>query len=179
MGKLRAKRKNIAPPPSTCTIDFLTVAAQAPYRIKVNNEINPEEKPEYQETFDSLKKHGYKITRAIAPQSAKGTGKTELGAACIEPLDNKAPIIVSFRGTKSKWDMLSDVRLGVLGVVTKALRDDAFNFYNEVRKKHPDREIILTGHSLGGHLAHYVLGSAVFKVNRSINHALGGLLILQ
>ncbi|RUR06515.1 Mbeg1-like protein [Legionella sp. km772] len=159
MGRHRAKRKTreLA---SSCTIDLISTAAQAPYRVKANNQINPAEKPEYQETFDILKRHGYELTWAIAPKSAKGTGTTELGAVCIEPQDKKAPIIIAFRGTKSTWDLLSDLRLGLFGVVSKSFRDDAFNFYNDVRKKYPDREIILTGHSLGGHIATYVATKA-------------------
>ena len=113
MGKHRVKSKNKKLEAhqelrSICNLDLISIAAQAPYRVKAYNQINPEEKPEYKETFDTLIRHGYVLTKTIAPQSAKGTGLTELGAVCIEPIDNKSPIIIAYRGTKSKWDLLSD-----------------------------------------------------------------------
>jgi len=146
---------------SMCTVELLLIAAQAVYRIKKDNKIDPNHSTEYKETLNQIDNHGYEMTHAIAPKASKGTGTTQLGAMCLEPKENgQGPIIISFRGTKSASDVLSDIRLGILGTVDKKFRDSAFQFYQKVRAENPHREIVLTGHSLGGHLAQYVASRA-------------------
>ncbi len=93
---------------------------------------------------------------SIAPRNIGGSGDSPLAAVCVEPQDPKAPIIISFRGTETLGDVVSDARLTTMGVIEQKFRNAAFEFYQDVRKKYPDREIVLTGHSLGGHLAQYV-----------------------
>jgi hypothetical protein len=147
-------------PRSKCTVGLLALASQAIYRVKKDNIIDPTYSKMYAQTLIDIDKHGYAITKAIVPKSSKGTGETPLGALCMMPRDNESPIVIAFRGTKSRSDYGSDVRLGVTGTVEKAFRDSALEFYQKIRKENPDREIILTGHSLGGHIATYVATKA-------------------
>ena len=144
---------------SRCTIGLLALAAQAAYKIKEGSIIDPTYKPDYEQTLIDFAQHDYAIAHSIAPKPA-GSGETPLTAFCLEPQDGQSPLIISFRGTKTKGDILSDIRLGVLGVVAKDLRDAAFHYYQQIREANPHREIIITGHSLGGHLAHYVAARA-------------------
>lgn len=137
---------------SSCTVRLLAIASNATYLLKKDNNIDHD----LAETLAGIAEHRYDISKAAAPANSMGTGKSPLAALCLSPKDSKSPIIISFRGTKTRSDIFSDLRLGALGVVEQEFRDSAFKFYQEVRKDHPDREIILTGHSLGGHLAQYV-----------------------
>lgn len=141
---------------SSCTVRLLAIASNAVYFFKKDNLIDPD----YDDTLVDIAKHGYAITKAVVPSNRMGTGKSPLAAVCLSPQDPKSPIVVSFRGTTTRSDVFSDIRLGALGVVEQEFRDSAFKFYQEIRKEHPDREIVLTGHSLGGHLAQYVATKA-------------------
>lgn len=151
---------------STCNVKLLAIASQATYKVKKNDTIDSTYSDAYKQTLDDIAKQGYAITQAISPiKKSQGTGTTPLAALCLTPQnptpqDPKSPIIIAFRGTKTRGDVVSDLRLGLLGVVDKIFRDDAFNFYQKIRDQHPEREIILTGHSLGGHLAQYVATKA-------------------
>lgn len=148
------------PRSSRCTVGLVAVAAKGAYRVRKDNLIDPDTDSFYYETIGN---HGYEITDTIAPVKFQGTGTSSLGALCLQPNnenDKTSPIIIAFRGTKLKDDVRSDLRLGILGVVEPTYRNDAYAFYEKVRKEHPDREIILTGHSLGGHLAQYVAAKA-------------------
>lgn len=141
---------------SSCTVRLLAIAAQAAYRIKAGNKIDPAF-PGYKETtLDPIEQSGYEIAHAIAPIVSRGTGNTPLAALCLKPKDNHGPIIIAFRGTKTVSDLISDLKLFASGVVEKEFRDAAFDFYKKVKDENPKREIILTGHSLGGNLAQYV-----------------------
>ena len=145
--------------PSECTVGLIAIAAEVPYLLTIANLVDLTSSDENSQILMNLSKHGYAITDSIAPGDL-GTGKSPLAAACITPQDSTAPIIVSFRGTETARDVLSDIRLTAIGVVGKEFRDAAFEFYEKVRKENPGREIILTGHSLGGHLAQYVATKA-------------------
>lgn len=145
---------------SKCTISLLISAAQASYRVRKDNAININDNADNPELLANIADHGYKIVKSIAPIKSEGTGQSPLAAVCLEPQDPQGPLVISFRGTKAMGDVLSDMMLATGGVVEKKFRDAAFEFYQQVRKDNPNREIIITGHSLGGHLAQYVATKA-------------------
>ena len=140
---------------SKCTVGFLVSTAQMAYKIGRNNDVDPSIK-QATEIAQEIEDNGYSIERSIAPISGKGTGKSSLAAVCLKSEDPDAPIIISFRGTQTFSDVLSDGKLTATGVVEESFRNAAFEFYQQVRKEYPNKEIIITGHSLGGHLAQYV-----------------------
>lgn len=53
------------------------------------------------------------------------------------------------------------MRLSTLGVVEKEFRDAAFQFYEDIKKANPGRQIVLAGHSPGGNLTQYVATKGV------------------
>ena len=114
---------------SRCTIGLLTMACQTAYMLRENNLVDLTGSPRHHRTLTGLAKHGYAITRSIAPESAGGQGQTPLAALCLEPQDRTSPIIISFRGTNTRSDLVSDARLGTLGVVETDFRNAAFEFY--------------------------------------------------
>lgn len=160
------------PKQSSCTVNLLIHAAQVAYRINKDNIIDPTSQ-DNANLLQNIDQSGYFIKRTIAPSESQGTVRTRLAAVCLEPLDENEPIVIAFRGTKTKRDMLSDISIVSRGVVGKNFRDAAYKFYEETRKAHPNRHIILTGHSLGGNLATYVAAKA-FNTNKQerTNHSL-------
>lgn len=158
---------------STCTVGLLLTAAQAAYRVGENDIINPESHATNTQLLMDAASHGYVITKSIAPMRNKGSGQSPLAAVCLEPQDPKAPLVISYRGTDTMGDVISDLRLTSTGIIEKKFRDAAFNFYLDVRAQHPNREIIITGHSLGGHLAQYV-GVKAYNTDANLqaNHLL-------
>lgn len=67
-------------------------------------------------------------------------------------------ILVNYRATdfNSIQDLLTDFRIAILGQKPAQLKD-AMEFYQEVAQKHgKDKEIVVSGTSLGGALAQYV-----------------------
>lgn len=140
---------------SKCTVGFLVSAAQMSYKIgredTVDLSIN-----QATEIAAEMRDNGYSIERSIAPIRSQGTGQSPLAAVCLKSDDPDEPIIISYRGTHAGGDVVSDARLTMGGVVEKKFRDAAFDFYQQVRKQYPNKEIVITGHSLGGHLAQYV-----------------------
>lgn len=145
---------------SKCTINFLISAAQAPYRVGKVNVINPNDNPSNPELLRNIAEHGYEIVKSITPVRSEGSGQSPLAAVCLKPQDPDGPLVISFRGTHTMGDVFSDLRVVTGGIVEKKFRAAAFEFYQQVRKENPGREIILTGHSLGGHLAQYVATKA-------------------
>lgn len=145
---------------SKCTINLLISAAQAAYRVRKDNAINPNDDPSNPELLANITNHGYEVVKSIAPVKSEGSGPSPLAAVCLKPQDLEKPMVISFRGTKAMGDVFSDLRLVAGGTVEKKFRDAAFEFYQQVRKENPNREIIITGHSLGGHLAQYVATKA-------------------
>ena len=141
------------PKDSECTVELMAIASAAVYKVKKDDKIDEQE---YQQTLADIKSHGYEYENAIAPMTSGGSGTTRLGALCLKPKDDKSPIVISFRGTKSGYDVLSDINIGLTGTAGKNLREAAYKYYQKIQKQNPGREIVLTGHSLGGHLAHYV-----------------------
>lgn len=77
-------------------------------------------------------------------------------ALVLTPRDETSPIVIAFRGTKTLKDISEDIRISFLGVVSQKRRDAAYKLFLETKQKYPQREIVLTGHSLGGNLATYV-----------------------
>ncbi|GGI93274.1 lipase family protein [Legionella impletisoli] len=160
---------------SKCTVGLLAHFAQAAYRVKRRDDgndsfIDPTDRKsgtKYARGLMLYAENGYAITKAITPEK-KGTNlptgdkktNASLAALCFEPQDNQSPIVISYRGTKTLRDVGSDMSLLSRGVVGKKFRDAAYEFYQEVRAQYPNREIILTGHSLGGHIAQYVATKA-------------------
>lgn len=70
--------------------------------------------------------------------------------------DDEGKIVVSFGGTETDdmKDLLTDGRLA-LGYSDDQF-EEALKFVNDMMLEHPDKEIVITGHSLGGALAQYV-----------------------
>ncbi len=144
-----------------CDIELLLYASQLSYRTFMDANgrpfIDEEEayrraKPDEQNSFfyakPTIEQKGYQVERIV--KNSKGSG---LNAICLEPTDENTPIVITFRGTKSKKDAMADISIARTGVVGQALRDDAYQLYQETKKKYPGRKIVLAGHSLGGNLA--------------------------
>lgn len=142
-----------------CTIGLLVNAAHLVYRIEgVNNALRRDEDTRNgnvstTELVDAIAKTGYLVTEKTNADVINSKGLTAL---CLQPNDEESPIIIAYKGTDSIRDMRSNIKLGLTGTAEKKLREEAFYFYTKTKQKFPDREIIITGHSLGGHLAQYV-----------------------
>ena len=65
-------------------------------------------------------------------------------------------LVISFRGTKEFKDIGTDIQL----IVGKESESERFNndlqYYDEIRETWPSKNIILTGHSLGGSIVLYI-----------------------
>lgn len=155
---------------SKCDLALVACAAESSYGVEKGNEMSLD--PYYDEARATFVQNGYTITDTIAPRSSNGEGTSPLAALCLEPDDPEKPIIVSFRGTSTAGDVVSDMRIGVSGVVEQEFRDAAYNYYKNVREENPGREIIITGHSLGGSLAQYVAAKAYSQGNESADDPL-------
>ena len=136
-------------PKRGCDLEFVIHAATSAYRIKKvpSNKIvdhpdfdpaTPKKALEYNKMHDSLKERGYQFSDKIIPglRPHDENSSLSLAATCMAPIDddNKGPIIIAFRGTKTARDFKSDARLAITGVVEKKFRDDAFNFYKGMKK---------------------------------------------
>lgn len=69
------------------------------------------------------------------------------------PSDEKAPNIIAFRGTSNLVDGYNDLVIATTKRASKARRDQAYEYYQAIKELFPGKAIILTGHSLGGHIA--------------------------
>lgn len=154
---------------SICDIELLSMTAEGSYLLEKDDLFNTNDEHHYI-LLKNIAKKGYTFDHAVSPAKTGGTGKSSLASICFQPHDKNKPIVISYRGTSSSDDVLSDLFLGVRGVVQKKFRDDAYTFYNNVRKEYPDREIVLTGHSLGGHLAQYVGTKAYNEDSKLLNN---------
>ena len=63
-------------------------------------------------------------------------------------------VIIAFRGTNDKDDLNDDVAMARSRI--PAQTRDALDLYDKVKMEYPDKEIVLTGHSLAGSLADIV-----------------------
>ncbi|MCW8398928.1 DUF2974 domain-containing protein [Legionella sp. PATHC038] len=140
-----------------CNLGLLLSAAHLVYRVVgENNDLREEPREGYVSTkqlTDDIAESGYEIAVKTNAQVKNSNGLT---AVRLEPKDNESPIIISFRGTDSMRDVFANMNLMLTGTVGKKLQEEAFSFYTKTKEKYPNREIILVGHSLGGHLAQYV-----------------------
>lgn len=139
---------------SICDIDLLMVASQATYRIISDDAIQENTEISIPDVTGKIAAKNYMIHRL------KYQNNNHLCALTLEPVDDKAPIVLAFRGTKTKKDMLSDVSIAAQGVALPELREEAWEYYQAMRKAFPGKEMVFTGHSLGGHLAQYVAARA-------------------
>lgn len=135
---------------SKCTVEFLAMAAQGVYRL-TRAQKTEEQKKEHRETLNNIENHGYQIHYSTPIGNLRA-----LAVSCLTPQDPEKPIVISYRGTAKLRDVYSDARLFTTGVVEKDFRKDAYQYYEKIRAEFPGREIVLTGHSLGGHVAQYV-----------------------
>lgn len=71
--------------------------------------------------------------------------------------ERKGKIIISYRDTNEKQDVISDVELA--GNKRPEQLDPALKVYKKMIETYPNDEIIITGHSLGGSLAELVCSS--------------------
>ena len=65
-------------------------------------------------------------------------------------------IIIAYRGTESGQDIRNDVAMAKSKI--PAQTTDALKIYDKVKREHPNADIVVTGHSLGGSLAEIVSG---------------------
>ena len=143
----------------SCTVEFLLNACELSYRIgdkgKIDSKIE-EDKDIKLKSFAALKNNKYKQISGIKPKIEKGLGKTPLAAIALMSEAGNGPIVIAFRGTKTMDDVASDYSIAKKGFAQQQHLDGAMAFYKDIKIKYPHREIILTGHSLGGHIATYV-----------------------
>ena len=71
-------------------------------------------------------------------------------------LSNGNDIIIAYRGTESGQDIRNDVAMAKSKIPAQAT--DAIRIYDKVKREHPNANITVTGHSLGGSLAEIVSG---------------------
>jgi hypothetical protein len=142
-----------------CTIGMLIHACQLSYRMAHNGQIDPniEENPKIKlKSSKMIESLGYKQIAGIKPKTEGGQGETGLAAIALKPSDPLEPIVISFRGTKTWSDVQSDISIMQTGLAAQHQLKGAWEFYQQIKKDYPGRKIVLTGHSLGGHIATYV-----------------------
>nr|WP_058441596.1 Mbeg1-like protein [Legionella brunensis] len=161
--------------PSNCTIELLLNVCEYVYADyaelspakKITDQKNQSNNPHPQEKEleKSILNSQYRV---YAAKSFKGigtihdTGLNEypgLGYGVfvpLEPENNNEPIIIAYRGSYVYQDVLEDVKIGLTGATGKQYQEEAYNVYLAVRKQWPNRNIVLTGHSLGGYMANYI-----------------------
>ncbi|KTC78793.1 Lipase (class 3) [Legionella cherrii] len=156
-----------------CTIRLLLDAAQLAYRIEGKENKLREDENETSEGYIKTKTLIEGITKAEYEIQAKTNPEADasdaLAAVCLKPIDDKSPspIIISYRGTASIKDVSSNINLTLTGTVGKKLQEEAYDFYEQAKKRFPNREIIIVGHSLGGHLAQYV-GARAYATDKDL-----------
>ncbi|MCW8409836.1 DUF2974 domain-containing protein [Legionella sp. PATHC035] len=159
-----------------CTIRLLLDAAQLAYRIEGKENKLREDENETSEGYvytktltEGIANAEYKIEAKTNPE-AEGT--EALAAVCLKPMDDEStsPIIISYRGTAAIRDVASNINLTLTGTVGKKLQEEAYDFYEKAKLQFPNREIIIVGHSLGGHLAQYV-GARAYATDRDLQES--------
>lgn len=142
--------------PTRCNIDLLLYAVKGSYMQQARYDEEYNGKPLKVQFLD----HGYQVVGDICPSAVH---TNTLGAVALAPMDleDHAPLVIAFRGIKDIAGVAADIDLGARTSIGKEYRDEAYSFYQTMRKKYPDRRIILTGHSLGGYVAQYVALKAI------------------
>lgn len=162
---------------SKCTIGFLIHACQLSYRLDAKGNIDAsfeKNNPDVQlKSHDSLKSHGYTQIDGTAQTERPGVEQSHLAAIALKPDNPNYPIVIAFRGTKTKTDLLSNFSIFKTGLAQSKQLAEAVKFYEGIKKQYPHRKIILTGHSLGGHIATYV----ALKAHEGNTVPSGGLLV--
>lgn len=167
----------------SCTLELLLTLSKATYKqsceftegvLKDVTDL-PDGGLELQDIMGEVSKHRYHVIAARGPKQRGGTlfsdkpEQSPLGYVVAEPVDNDStdpdPIVIAFRGTKLMGDILADADLTFTGTVGEKYREEAYNVYQEVRRRNPGREIVIVGHSLGGSLASYVTVKAMNTEN--------------
>lgn len=148
---------------SACTIDLLIAASDLAYYFHHKNMVpQPRIRSSLQNSLETIVSRGYSVSTNIHTLTPET--QSNLGAVLLVPKDSdsapEAPIVLAFRGTIDSIDIKEDVRLTLQGTITENYRKEAYKIYQESRKDYPGREIVVTGHSLGGHIAQYVAARA-------------------
>ena len=71
------------------------------------------------------------------------------------PSENKKEIVIAFKGTSSKRDIIQDIELMFANFIEtdQDWQEDAYNFVQKIKNEYKDYTIVLTGHSLGAYTA--------------------------
>ena len=69
--------------------------------------------------------------------------------------DESKPVIIAFRGTQSRHDRAADMSIMNIGRAGAQYYRDIEKIYVTTRRKYPDRTVVFSGHSLGGHFAQH------------------------
>lgn len=144
---------------SKCNIDLLINACQAAYHLDEKGfypSVLPHTLKKTTPFVETIERQGYKQVMGAKPDSKKSKDKSLLAAICLVPSSPEEPIVIAFRGTKSNDDLISDLSIMTNGFAKMRQLDEAYQFYLKVRKNYPNSPIVISGHSLGGHIAQYV-----------------------
>lgn len=152
-----------------CDIELLLSACNHPYTVHDTDAARRARKKvdewqEQQKICEQLiEKKGYEIVRGVEMDETTGLGFSVVAP----PKGSDAPIVLAFRGTapQHKADMEQNKKIVWQGETDKTYRDRGYNAYLKVRKEYPNNRIIITGHSLGGHLAQDVALRAMAEKN--------------
>ncbi len=108
----------------------------------------------------NIKNKGYVLWEAIV--QAPGEENPDITAVCYCPEadDKTSPVAIGFKGTETYSDVQQDVHIARPGYARQKALDEAWQFYLNAKRAFPDQEIVLTGHSLGGHYAQYIAARA-------------------
>lgn len=142
-----------------CDLELLVNACQASYRVTGGGEIDDqlafkktaeERRDSFLTTSVNIEEKGYKLTDSVRHKSKT----SNVTAACFAPVAGDEPIVIAYKGTTTSVDVASDLNIvKTKGRALKQARKDAYDFYLKMREKYPDRQFVITGHSLGGNLA--------------------------
>jgi hypothetical protein len=156
---------------SICDIELIITASKAAARDKHRNlqtgeiglysdeemfaEVGSVKRRRFIPIEANLKRKGYMFHDAVLQGPTQDD--PDITAVCIKPTDKKAPIVIAFKGTATLDDVLQDAHIARTGLAKEKAREEAWQYYLSVRASmEPNQEIVLCGHSLGGHFAQYV-----------------------